>query len=88
MRKETKAILTGLIAVLFVLIPFYSSASTITYVADTGNNRIQAFDPAGNFIAAWGQFGKDAGNLDSPAAVAVGSRGEYVYVADTGTTGW
>lgn len=84
MRKETEAFLTGTIAILLAIIPAYSSASTLTYVADTGNNRIQVFDSTGAFISTWGQFGKDAGNLDSPAAVAVGSRGEYVYVADTG----
>jgi DNA-binding beta-propeller fold protein YncE len=29
--------------------------SGITYVADTVNNRIQKFDPAGNFLLAWGK---------------------------------
>jgi len=31
------------------------------FVADRGNNRIQIFDTAGNFLFAWTQFGKPSG---------------------------
>ena len=28
------------------------------FVADTGNDRVQAFEPDGTFVAAWTQFGR------------------------------
>jgi DNA-binding beta-propeller fold protein YncE len=31
------------------------------FVADRGNNRIQIFDPDGNFVAQWHQFGRPSG---------------------------
>ncbi len=49
------------------------------YVADTGNRRIQKFDPDGNFIF---KFGTLAG-LAVPVGVAVDVSGD-IYVADTG----
>jgi sugar lactone lactonase YvrE/4-amino-4-deoxy-L-arabinose transferase-like glycosyltransferase len=58
------------------------------YVADTGNNRIQHFDPQGNLQHIWGSFsGTDAslapdGTFNEPWGVAVGPDGS-VYVADT-----
>ena len=64
-----------------------------TYVADTGNNRIQKFDSDGNFIAFWGsenldpyggsEFGGGDGEFASPAGIAVDSSNN-IYVADTG----
>ncbi len=58
------------------------------YVADTGNHRIQHFDPDGNLLHVWGSFsGPDAvqapdGTFNEPWGVAVDSEG-LVYVADT-----
>ncbi|MBN2084785.1 MAG: glycosyltransferase family 39 protein [Anaerolineales bacterium] len=58
------------------------------YVADTGNHRIQHFDPQGNLLHVWGSFsGPDAalapeGTFNEPWGVAVDSEGS-VYVADT-----
>jgi predicted membrane-bound mannosyltransferase/DNA-binding beta-propeller fold protein YncE len=58
------------------------------YVADTGNNRIQHFDPEGILLDFWGSFsGPDAsqaapGTFNEPWGVAVDSTGS-VYVADT-----
>ncbi len=58
------------------------------YVADTGNNRIQHFDPVGNLINFWGgSSGTDASNaatglFNEPWGIAVGPDGS-VYVADT-----
>jgi DNA-binding beta-propeller fold protein YncE len=59
------------------------------YVADTGNNRIQAFTPAGMFVARWGHNGGDgspgtgAGEFKGPYGVGVDCRGN-VYVSDEG----
>ena len=51
------------------------------YVADTGNQRIQKFDPNGRFITEIGGFGWNQGQFNSP--VAVSSRnGMDVFVAD------
>ncbi len=58
-----------------------SQAGTI-YVADFGNDRIQAFDPQMNFIRSWGRRGKLPGEFNQPSSVAVGSDGN-IYVADT-----
>jgi DNA-binding beta-propeller fold protein YncE len=48
------------------------------YVADTGNGRVQRFDPAGHFLTA---FAAPSGASFSPQAVAV-DREENLYIAD------
>jgi YVTN family beta-propeller protein len=59
------------------------------YVADTGNNRVQALDAGGKFVRRWGHSGGDGtpgtgpGDFDAPMGIAV-DRGGDVYVADTG----
>jgi hypothetical protein len=55
----------------------------LVYVADTGNDRIQVFEPQGAFVRAWGTSGTGTGQLDSPSGVAVNATGD-VFVADTG----
>jgi hypothetical protein len=52
------------------------------YVADTENDRIQKFDPDGNFITQWGSPGTEEGQFAEPHGVAVDLSGS-VYVADT-----
>ncbi|MBU0702061.1 SMP-30/gluconolactonase/LRE family protein, partial [bacterium] len=52
------------------------------YVADTKNDRIQKFNPSGDFITKWSN-GTDDGQFHYPDEVAVDSSGN-VYVADTG----
>jgi DNA-binding beta-propeller fold protein YncE len=55
-------------------------ASGNLYVADSGNNRIQRFDTAGN-VTAWGSYGSGPGQFDYPEGVDVDSSGS-VYVTD------
>ena len=57
-------------------------ANNWVYVADTGNKRIQVFEPNGEYAFQWGGGGALAGYLDEPVGIAVGPRDE-VYVADT-----
>jgi uncharacterized protein (TIGR03663 family) len=52
------------------------------YVADTGNKRIQVFEPEGQFSFQWGGGGVLEGYLDEPVGVAVGPD-DAIYVADT-----
>ena len=52
------------------------------FVVDNGNNRIQKFDPNGNFILLWGNFGTANGNFNNPTGVACDAKGD-VYVCDT-----
>lgn len=55
--------------------------SGFLYVADTGNQRVQKFDPFGRFVTKIGGFGWDEEQFDGP--VAVSSRnGLDVFVAD------
>lgn len=52
------------------------------YVADTGNDRVQKFDPDGAYLSEVGTFGWDPGQFSQPAGVAVGKAGLEVYVSD------
>ena len=52
------------------------------FVTDTGNKRVQVFEPDGTFAFDWGGGGIAAGYLDEPVGIAIGPTGE-VYVADT-----
>lgn len=52
------------------------------YVADTDNNRVQAFGPSGAYVRAWGTNGTGNGQFRSPYGIAAGPDGT-VYVADT-----
>jgi DNA-binding beta-propeller fold protein YncE len=51
------------------------------YVADSGNHRVQKFDPRGRFLCAWGGPGTDPMMMSDPSAVVVDVRG-VVYVAE------
>jgi DNA-binding beta-propeller fold protein YncE len=52
-------------------------------VADTNNNRIQKFSPAGVFLGIIGQSGSAQGELKEPSGIAI-DQGGNIYVADTG----
>jgi hypothetical protein len=57
------------------------------FVVDGGNNRIQKFSSAGNFIRTWGVQGTGAGQFGFPVYLDITNTGtvvlkEYVYVAD------
>ncbi len=52
------------------------------FVVDNGNNRIQKFDNAGNFIILWGAFGSANGNFHNPTGIACDAKGD-VWVVDT-----
>ncbi len=52
------------------------------YVTDTGNKRVQVFDPDGQFLAQWGGFGLEDGLMDEPVGIAIDEAGN-VYLADT-----
>ncbi len=52
------------------------------FVVDNGNNRVQKFDNAGNFIILWGSFGSANSNFHNPTGIACDAKGD-VYVVDT-----
>src|SRR5215467_10577261 len=52
------------------------------FVVDNGNNRVQKFDNAGNFIILWGNFGSANSNFHNPSGVACDGKGD-VWVVDT-----
>jgi hypothetical protein len=67
-------------------IPRVANSDTCAYrilVADSGNDRIQAFDAQGNFIAAYGSYGSGPGQFNNPQGLAVDDNGNIV-VADSG----
>jgi len=53
------------------------------YVADFYNDRIQIFDPEGNFIMSFGKQGKGEGEFERPTDVAIDRNGN-IYVVDWG----
>ncbi|HYX53292.1 MAG TPA: SMP-30/gluconolactonase/LRE family protein [Candidatus Limnocylindrales bacterium] len=52
------------------------------YVTDTLNNRVQIFDPEGNFISMFGKHGDGPGYFARPKGIAVDSDG-HIWVVDT-----
>lgn len=59
----------------------YSPVTGVVYVTDSGNGRIQVFEPNGSFRFAWGGSGSEAGQFNLPVGVTVDGSGR-VYVAD------
>ncbi len=58
------------------------AASGDVYVADSGNHRLQKFDPQGNHLLTWGGQGDGPGQFQEPWGLVVDAQGR-VYVADT-----
>lgn len=56
-------------------------AAGFLFVTDTWNNRIQVFDPDGNFVRAFGGQGVAPGMFIRPKGIAFDSEG-HLYVAD------
>jgi|GEM_PF-6374133 len=51
-------------------------------VLDTGNSRIQVFDPDGKPLGVWGKLGNGDGELNHPRAMCFGP-GNTLWIADT-----
>jgi hypothetical protein len=49
-------------------------------VADSGNNRLEAFDSEGNFIIEFGSQGNDGGQFNDPQGLAVDADGNVIVV--------
>jgi DNA-binding beta-propeller fold protein YncE len=58
-------------------------ASDAIYVVDTGNERVQRFASDGEFVDAWGGYGRAPDQLIEPVGIAIGPDGN-IYVADSG----
>ena len=56
------------------------------YVSDTGNFRVQKFDPNMNHLRSFGQFGSGPGQFSSHTYLAIGPglNGKRLWVSDTG----
>ncbi len=57
-------------------------AKGLIYVADTGNDRVQIFNPDGTYNNMFGESGSGDGQFRQPSSVAVNATGN-IYVADT-----
>lgn len=53
------------------------------YVLDSGNHRIQKFDPEGNFLASFGRHGQGPGEFQYPQSIDLDPEGN-LYVSDSG----
>ena len=53
------------------------------YVLDSGNHRIQKFDPQGNYLASFGRRGQGPGEFQYPQSLDIDAQG-LMYVSDSG----
>lgn len=53
------------------------------YVLDSGNHRIQKFDPQGNFLASFGRQGQGPGEFQHPQSIDIDAQG-FMYISDSG----
>lgn len=59
------------------------SAQFMDEAGETGMSRISKFAPDGSFVKSWGSWGFDEGEMRSPHALAMDSKGR-LFVADRG----
>lgn len=52
------------------------------FVSDTGNDRVQSFEPSGAFLHRWGNYGPAENRTRRPSGIDANA--DYVAVADTG----
>ncbi len=50
------------------------------YVADSGNHRIQKFDPNGRFLARWGRRGTGTAQFDTPRGLTIDGKGDILII--------
>jgi sugar lactone lactonase YvrE len=62
-------------------IGIWTQSTGETWVADSGNNRVQKFSSDGSFLTKWGSPGSGNGKLNSPQGIAISSGN--VFVTDT-----
>lgn len=56
--------------------------SGFMFVCDSEQNRVQVFDPSGNFVAKWGKSGVNAGEFSSsPIAITIDSD-DSIYIGE------
>jgi Ca2+-binding RTX toxin-like protein/streptogramin lyase len=53
------------------------------WVVDQGNNRIQKFNEAGEYVSQFGSSGSENGQFSTPKAIAIDAEGN-IWVADSG----
>lgn len=57
------------------------------FVADSGNNRIQIFNPDGTFLRAFGRWGQNDGEFKVPSLSYISSLRESHLINDSGFGG-
>ena len=60
-----------------------ASPSGDLWVVDRGNNRIQEFNAAGEYLTEFGTEGYEEGDMENPVALAIDAEG-HIWVADAG----
>jgi Ca2+-binding RTX toxin-like protein len=55
------------------------------WVADQGNNRVQEFDEAGEYVSQFGSPGSENGQFSAPKGIAIDAEGD-IWVADSGNS--
>jgi YD repeat-containing protein len=53
------------------------------WIADSGNNRVQGFQPSGEFVRKFGSAGSANGQFSSPRGIAIDPEGK-IWVTDSG----
>jgi streptogramin lyase len=53
------------------------------WVADAGNDRVEEFDRAGEYVGVFGEPGVGEGQLEDPQGIAIDPEGD-IWIADTG----